>query len=781
MHTGADFISLRGEESRTSKPRRGLTSSRGHYGPPKGPVTSASPRQPSSLQQSQDPVRTKRKREATLDRVRNEHLIRMPWHGSDPYLDGIVGLHEEIEDFYHYMVPSVQEHTARLQVVDRIRKSVLAIYPAARVEIFGSFRTGLYLPTSDIDLVICGKWPTLPFGDLSEALQHVAKPGSLKVLERAAVPIIKLADDVTGIKVDISFNMANGLRAAELIKHFKKRYPALPKLIYVLKQFLYQRDLNEVYSGGLSSYALILMVVSFLQQHVREDARESKANLGVLLVEFFELYGVLFNYTRTAIRIIDDGAYLLKENASCYQGAGFGALCIEDPFDANNDVGKSSYGFPTVKKIFEQAYFHLLKSVTPASGSSSNQPQDNLSILSQILRVNDDVLDFRQSIATLFEQSCDQDNNVSSDVVTPEDPLHPSIAIRTSARDVSPKELRRSPAAFFFANPSPDDLLVRNISAENKPKNDQVTCNGTKSNNELPTVAQCDNLSAISMGVSSSSSESEGDGLINGQASPNSAMSISPATSEVCSILDPNEKNHQNSNRQSTTSLNNASNLKQRNNKSSRGSSRQLSSPQQNVDRSDLDLDWRSNTTSTTNATNTTTTQRQLSADEDTNWRDHKPLNEDRGDNSWRTIKSKNRKIQGNSTFEEKKHQHVSSKNDNQVGKSVVLDNDKSVSLASSVATTTATTVSNNQVDSCISILDNDKEVVKSKKKYKKKNKKQKNANSTMTTSELSASSTSSKDTSVESDHHNNISDVHSSKCSQAQVSRLPGQIKPKR
>ena len=63
---------------------------------------------------------------------------------------------------------------------------------------------------------------------------------------RAAVPIIKLADDATGIRVDISFNMANGLRAAELIKHFKKRYPALPKLIYVLKQFLYQRDLNEV-------------------------------------------------------------------------------------------------------------------------------------------------------------------------------------------------------------------------------------------------------------------------------------------------------------------------------------------------------------------------------------------------------------------------------------------------------------------------------------------------------------------------------------------------------
>ena len=47
-------------------------------------------------------------------------------------------------------------------------------------------------------------------------------------------------------KVDISFNMANGLRSAELVKIYKKQYPALQKLIYVLKQFLLQRDLNEV-------------------------------------------------------------------------------------------------------------------------------------------------------------------------------------------------------------------------------------------------------------------------------------------------------------------------------------------------------------------------------------------------------------------------------------------------------------------------------------------------------------------------------------------------------
>ena len=68
------------------------------------------------------------------------------------------------------------------------------------------------------------------------------------------VPIIKLHDRQSNIRVDISFSMANGLRAVELIKHFKKRFPALAKLIYVLKQFLLERDLNEVRKGFYISF-----------------------------------------------------------------------------------------------------------------------------------------------------------------------------------------------------------------------------------------------------------------------------------------------------------------------------------------------------------------------------------------------------------------------------------------------------------------------------------------------------------------------------------------------
>ena len=65
-----------------------------------------------------------------------------------------------------------------------------------------------------------------------------------------------MTDRETNIRVDISFNMDNGLRAAELVKLYKKRYPSLPKLTYVLKQFLLQHDLNEV-----RGFALVLRPV----------------------------------------------------------------------------------------------------------------------------------------------------------------------------------------------------------------------------------------------------------------------------------------------------------------------------------------------------------------------------------------------------------------------------------------------------------------------------------------------------------------------------------------
>ena len=69
----------------------------------------------------------------------------------------------------------------------------------------------------------------------------------------------------------------------------------------------------QVFTGGLSSYALILMLVSFLQLHTRIDPSKPNANLGVLLVEFFECFGKHFNYFKCGIRVRDGGSVVSKE------------------------------------------------------------------------------------------------------------------------------------------------------------------------------------------------------------------------------------------------------------------------------------------------------------------------------------------------------------------------------------------------------------------------------------------------------------------------------------
>lgn len=395
--------------------------------------------------------------------------IGTPWKVKN-YSDGIVGLHEEITDFYEYISPRREEERMRQEVVDRIKGVIHDLWPTAEVEVFGSFSTGLYLPTSDIDLVVFGKWDTLPLWTLEEALRkrNVADENSIKVLDKATVPIIKLTDSITEVKVDISFNVKSGVKAAHLIKEFKEKYPVLPYLVLVLKQFLLQRDLNEVFTGGIGSYSVFLMAVSFLQLHYREDVCSPNINIGVLLIEFFELYGRNFNYLKTGIRITNGGCYVAKDEVqkSMMDGYRPSMLYIEDPLQPDNDVGRSSYGAMQVKQAFDYAYVVLSHAVSPIAKYYPNNETE--SILGRIIRVTREVDEYREWIranwgsqskndlplnkndVALFEsQQLDECNNNVPDEDEDDVVVLPSAPhSKTSSNSSSPSpSLRSSPSS----------------------------------------------------------------------------------------------------------------------------------------------------------------------------------------------------------------------------------------------------------------------------------------------------------------------------------------------
>jgi len=49
-------------------------------------------------------------------------------------------------------------------------------------------------------------------------------------------------------------------------------YPLIGWLVVVLKQFLIYHNLLESFNGGISSYCLILLILSYLQVHTRLSA-----------------------------------------------------------------------------------------------------------------------------------------------------------------------------------------------------------------------------------------------------------------------------------------------------------------------------------------------------------------------------------------------------------------------------------------------------------------------------------------------------------------------------
>lgn len=66
-------------------------------------------------------------------------------------------------------------------------------------------------------------------------------------------------------KADISINSLDGVDAVALINDYAVRMPAMRPLVMVLKGLLALHKLGSAASSGLSSYATISMVISFLQ------------------------------------------------------------------------------------------------------------------------------------------------------------------------------------------------------------------------------------------------------------------------------------------------------------------------------------------------------------------------------------------------------------------------------------------------------------------------------------------------------------------------------------
>jgi non-canonical poly(A) RNA polymerase PAPD5/7 len=211
---------------------------------------------------------------------------------------------------------------------------------------------------------------------LANTLKRSGITSKVTVIARAKVPIVKFVTSHGRINVDISVNQQNGIISGSIINGFLKDMQAgdslaLRSLVLITKAFLSQRSMNEVYTGGLGSYSIVCMAISFLQMHpkIRRGEIDPDKNLGVLVMDFFELYGCYFNYEETGISVRNGGYYFQKKQRGWIDYQKGGLISIEDPADPSeyvfplfvvktNDEQRTT--FPRDRLVFSESEWRLL-------------------------------------------------------------------------------------------------------------------------------------------------------------------------------------------------------------------------------------------------------------------------------------------------------------------------------------------------------------------------------------------------------------------------------------
>ncbi|KAJ3230451.1 hypothetical protein HDU78_008313 [Chytriomyces hyalinus] len=292
------------------------------------------------------------------------------------------------------IVPSSEERV-RQEVAFRTVDGVLFLMVVdASLHHFGSTALGFSLANADMDLSISlgsNAYDAYTPAQLVEKLGIVMKNAGMrdvKMLTRARVPIVKIRDAITGIRCDIGFQSKLVLYNTRLLKAYSRIDHRFRELVFIVKYWSKQRNINEPYFGTLSSYCFVLMVIHFLQirgvlpclqQIAPQDGQTvptitiDEANVyffedvdtlvssgkwtctntetvGELVVAFFKYFSAEFPYVH-GVASVRTGSVLSKEDKGWTKDRQqemnrSGAvkdrywLCVEDPFETTNNVGR---------------------------------------------------------------------------------------------------------------------------------------------------------------------------------------------------------------------------------------------------------------------------------------------------------------------------------------------------------------------------------------------------------------------------------------------------------
>lgn len=294
---------------------------------------------------------------------------------------------------YQLLIPPEEEKQKQEKLLTILGSLVKKEWPDAKLHVYGSCANSFGFSKSDIDICLVIQNIEINKAEILLKLAETLELNNfqnVQALTRARVPIVKLMDPDTGISCDICINNILAVINTKLLHDYAQIDGRLRQLAFIVKHWAKRRGVNETYQGTLSSYAYVLMCISFLQQRkpailpclqgmeptysVTVENREcayfnevdrlygfgarNGETIARLVWAFFTYWAYCHDYTNDVISV-RTGHTLSKQAKDWTRRIGNDRhlICIEDPFEISHDLGRvvDKASIRVLREEFERA------------------------------------------------------------------------------------------------------------------------------------------------------------------------------------------------------------------------------------------------------------------------------------------------------------------------------------------------------------------------------------------------------------------------------------------
>lgn len=334
-------------------------------------------------------------------------------------------LTNEIKAYEAYMRLSPREKAASELVISDVNSVAQNELKIRTLSLLGSRSTGLATPTSDFDfsftqpVSLPGGW-IIPSSEDSvsqpQSYRREIKPKAVKALKKmrrhfnssnkfcntelveyAHVPILRSTHVATGLDVQIQ-TMARYQASREQTIAYLLEFPSLRPLYITLRYCLEIRNLTTVFDGGLGSYTILMMIVTALKHSRGKFAPNDLGGQLLHVLDFYsdaDLYKVgfsanpprIFEKQKERVSLAAREAHLddpqlngIDKMQTFYPRKPY-LLCLQDPANDLNDLGKNAYAIKHVQATFYNAqkkFRNALKRDTKLKKGKIPTPLDHL-------------------------------------------------------------------------------------------------------------------------------------------------------------------------------------------------------------------------------------------------------------------------------------------------------------------------------------------------------------------------------------------------------------------